>query len=86
MLMSQVKLGSRERRLYQGLWLIGFVSWLGAFAMWLLTAETSPWLWLGCGGVVAAVVFGMAVRYDNRVWPFSIWVDREAEQGGADRS
>lgn len=84
--MSQVKLGSREQRLYQGLWLIGFVTWLGSFAMWLLTAETSPWLWLGCAGVVAAVVFGMAVRYDNHVWPFSIWADREADQGHTDRS
>lgn len=78
--MSPCKLGKGERRLYQVLWLVSFVTWLGAFAKWIVSAEASPWFWLACGGAVAAVVFGMAVRYDNHVWPFGMWAERKVVQ------
>jgi hypothetical protein len=75
--MSQNKLSSRERRLYQILWAIGFVTWLVSSAVLFAMATTIPWLWFACGGGVIAVIFGMAVRYDNHVWPFRFLVNRK---------
>ena len=77
--MENKSLGRRERRVYFVLWLVGFVSWLGSFALWVFTAGASLWIWVGFAGIITAVVFGMAIRYDNHVWPLSLWLDSRAD-------
>jgi hypothetical protein len=61
-----------EKRTYTALWLLCLVCWLASFAAWIWSAETLPWVPLAAIGSVGAVVFGLAVRYQSRVWPFSL--------------
>jgi uncharacterized membrane protein YccC len=60
----------QEVRLYRVVWAVGFATWLGCFAAWVVTTQTTPWLWLGLGGGVLALWFGCALRYEYSVWPF----------------
>jgi hypothetical protein len=68
--MRRHSLADNERRLLTALWALGFIVWIGAGACWLFTASLLPWFALSVAGGAAAVVFGMAVRYRLRFFPW----------------
>jgi hypothetical protein len=68
-----LELHPAEKRTYMALWIACLLCWLGGFAAWLWSAQTLPWVPIAAAGSVGAVLFGLAVRYRSRVWPFSLF-------------
>jgi hypothetical protein len=63
-------LSDGERRLYFVLWAVSFITWLASGIAFFSSAATQ-WFWVAWPAGILAIVFGMAVRYGNHVWPLS---------------
>jgi hypothetical protein len=74
---TSIELHPSEKRTYQALGAVSFVTWLGGFALWIATASTVPWIASIIGGI-GAMAFGSAIRYRYQIWPFSLFWPRAA--------